>query len=97
MQESVRPWHNMERQGVQIHFGEMGCYKHTLPSVVHAWFRDSLDVMDELHAGSALWNFRGPFGILDTDRTGTKFEDWHGHQLDRTLLKILQEHTNNTP
>lgn len=97
VQESVRPWHDLERQGVQIHFGEMGCYKHTLPSVVHAWFRDALDAMAELHAGFALWNFRGPFGILDTERIGTKFEDWHGHQLDRRLLKILQEHTSNVP
>jgi endoglucanase len=39
----------------------------------------------------ALWNFRGPFGVLDTQRPGTKFEDWHGHQLDRPLLALLQK------
>src|SRR6202041_2300567 len=27
-------------------------------------------------SGWALWNFRGPFGVLDTQRAGTKFEDW---------------------
>ncbi|MGA3324426.1 MAG: hypothetical protein ABSF45_08125, partial [Terriglobia bacterium] len=76
---------------ILIHFGEMGAYKHTPPSVVLAWFEDTLDVLNELHTGWALWNFRGPFGILDTERPGTMFEDWHGHQLDRPLLSLLQK------
>ncbi len=80
----------MEKHHVRMHFGEMGAYKHTPPAVVLAWFEDTLDLIGELHSGWALWNFRGPFGVLDTERAGTKFEDWHGHQLDRALLKLLQ-------
>jgi aryl-phospho-beta-D-glucosidase BglC (GH1 family) len=76
---------------VPIHFGEMGCYKHTPPQVVLAWFNDTLDVLGELNSGWALWNFRGPFGVLDTERAGTKFEDWQGHKLDRPLLALLQK------
>jgi endoglucanase len=38
-----------------------------------------------------LWNFRGPFGVLDTERPGTKFENWQGHRLDRSLLTLLQK------
>lgn len=87
----VQPWRELEQQGVLIHFGEMGCYKHTPPEVVLAWFNDSLDIMGELKAGWALWNFRGPFGVVDTERPGTKFEDWQGHQLDRPLLTLLQQ------
>ncbi len=87
----VRPWRGLEQQGVPIHFGEMGCYKHTLPEVVLAWFSDTLDTLGELKSGWALWNFRGPFGVLDTERPGTKFEDWQGHQLDRPLLTLLQK------
>jgi endoglucanase len=85
-----RPWADLPRQGIPIHFGEMGCYKHTPPNVVLAWFDDTLDVLNDLHTGWALWNFRGPDGILDTERPGTKFETWHGHQLDRPLLDVLQ-------
>lgn len=84
------PWNVLPAQGIPIHFGEMGCYKHTPPGVVYAWFNDSLDMIGSLCSGWALWNFRGPFGVLDTERQGTKFEDWHGHQLDRTLLQLLQ-------
>ena len=84
-------WGTLAAQGVPIHFGEMGCYKHTPPNVVEAWFDDTLSVLNDLHSGWALWNFRGPFGVLDTERDGTKYEDWHGHKLDRGLLTLLQK------
>jgi endoglucanase len=84
------PWAELSARGTPIHFGEMGCYKHTPPEVVLAWFNDTCDVLGELHSGWALWNFRGPFGVLDTERPGTKFENWQGHQLDRPLLTLLQ-------
>lgn len=87
----VRPWRGLEQQRVSIHFGEMGCYKHTPTEVVLAWFSDTLDTIGELKSGWALWNFRGPFGVLDTERPGTKFEDWQGHKLDRPLLTLLQK------
>jgi endoglucanase len=51
----------------------------------------ALSVLGDLRSGWALWNFRGPFGVLHTQRAGTKFEDWHGHQLDRPLLALLQK------
>ncbi len=87
-----QPWGKLASKETAIHFGEMGCYKHTPPDVVLAWFDDTLDVVGELHSGWALWNFRGPFGVLDTERAGTKFEDWQGHKLDRPLLTLLQKH-----
>ncbi len=84
------PWADLPRKGIPIHFPEMGANKHTPPNVVLPWFDDTLSVLKDLHTGWALWNLRGPFGIVDTDRPGTKFEDWHGHQLDRPLLTLLQ-------
>jgi len=89
--KDFHPWAGLSAQGVPIHFGEMGCYKHTPPEVVLAWFNDTLDVIGELDSGWALWNFRGPFGVVDTERPGTKFEDWQGHKLDRPLLTLLQK------
>ena len=47
--------------------------------------------MGELHAGFALRNFREPSGVLDTERPGTKFEDWEERKLDRPLLALLQK------
>jgi endoglucanase len=91
LETTFHPWAGLPAQGVPIHFGEMGCYKHTPPAVVLAWFADTLDVLAELNSGWALWNFRGPFGVLDTERPGTKPENWQGHQLDRPLLTVLQK------
>jgi endoglucanase len=90
-----QPWEKLAASNVPIHFGEMGCYKYTPPQVVLAWFDDTLDVIDELGAGWALWNFRGPFGVLDTERHGTRFQNWYGHQLDRPLLDLLQKKMRN--
>jgi endoglucanase len=88
---TFQPWGELAARRIPIHFGEMGCYKHTPPNVVLAWFDDTLSVLGDLHSGWALWNLRGPFGVLDTERRSTKFEDWHGHQLDRALLSLLQK------
>jgi endoglucanase len=96
LQKQFQPWGAINAAGVPIHFGEMGCYKHTPAEVVLAWFNDTLDVIGELKSGWALWNFRGPFGVVDTGRAGTKFEDWHGHQLDKPLLTLLQSKIKKT-
>jgi endoglucanase len=88
--KNFHPWAGLATEAVPIHFGEMGCYKHTPPDVVLAWFNDTLDVVGQLNSGWALWNFRGPFGVLDTERPATKFENWQGHKLDRPLLTLLQ-------
>lgn len=94
IQRKFQLWKEPARHGVPIHFVEMGCSNHTPPDVTYAWFNDSLDMMSDLHAGWGLWNFRGPIGILDTKRAGTKYKDWYGHQLDFTLLNLLRSKMN---
>jgi endoglucanase len=94
LEDQFRPWGEVAQHGIPIHFGELGCDKYTAPNVANAWFNDTLDVINSLHSGWALWNFRGPFGIVDTDRAGTDYKNWHGHKLDFTLLKILQSKMN---
>jgi len=89
-EERFRALKELAGLGVPIHFGEMGCGGHTPPDIVYAWFNDTLDLMKELKAGWALWNFRGQFGIMDTERPGTDFKDFHGHKLDSKLLALLQ-------
>ena len=90
MRAGLRPWAEPAKHGVPIHFGEMGCGGQVPPDVVYAWFNDTLDLINELNSGWALWNFRGQFGILDSGREGTEYKNWHGHQLDEKLLKLLQ-------
>jgi endoglucanase len=39
-----------------------------------------------------MWNFRGSFGVLDSDRGDVRYEDFKGHKLDRKLLDLLQRY-----
>jgi hypothetical protein len=41
--------------------------------------------------GYVLWSFRGAFGIIDSGREDVEYEGFHGHQLDREMLSLLQE------
>ena len=84
------PWAELARQGIGVHCGEAGAYRHTPHAVVLGWLSDVLDILTAHGIGYALWNFRGPFGILDSEREDVDYEDWHGHTLDRALLALLQ-------
>lgn len=84
------PWAEMIGRGVGVHCGEAGCHRHTPHAVFLAWFGDVLAVLKRHGIGWALWNFRGPFGVLDSQRADVGYTDWHGHRLDAKLLALLQ-------
>ncbi len=86
------PWVELARQGVGVHCGEGGAHQYTPHPVVLAWFEDVLDILTAHGIGYALWNLRGTFGILDSERADVEYEDWHGHKLDRELLSMLQKY-----
>ncbi len=91
LEASYEPWLALAEQGVGVHCGEGGAYNQTPHDVVLAWFRDVLEILTEHNIGYSMWNFRGAFGILDSCRDDVAYEDWHGHQLDRELLELMQE------
>ncbi|MGN6711238.1 glycoside hydrolase family 5 protein [Anaerocolumna jejuensis] len=92
MRQFYKPWFDLADSGTAVHIGECGCYKNTQHKVVLQWFEDFLSLMKEQNIGYALWNFRGPFGVLDSERCDVAYEDWHGHKLDRELLTLLQKY-----
>ena len=47
---TFQPWGELAAHRVPIHFGEMGCYKHTPPEVVLPWFDDTLSVLGDLRS-----------------------------------------------
>jgi endoglucanase len=86
-----QPWRDLIAQGVGVHCGEGGAFNRTPHDVFLAWFRDVLDILRESGIGFSLWNFRGAFGVLDSDRADVIYEDWQGHKLHRKLLELLRE------
>ncbi|MBN1672897.1 MAG: cellulase family glycosylhydrolase [Kiritimatiellae bacterium] len=85
------PWAELARTGIGVHCGEGGSNNSAPHDVVLRWYRDALEVLTAHNIGHALWNFRGPFGILDSGRKDVAYENWHGHPLDRKLLELLRE------
>ena len=92
LREHYRPWREVEKSGVDVHVGEFGCYDKTPDDVALAWFRDLVGLYKEFGWGYALWNFGGPFGIIDHGRPGATYENYKGYKLDRRLLELLLEH-----
>jgi endoglucanase len=91
LERHYAPWVELAKKGVGVHCGEGGSYNRTPHNIVLAWLRDALEILTEHGIGFAIWNFRGSFGIMDSGRKDVKYEDFHGHKLDRKLLTLLQE------
>ena len=86
----VKPWlefSNASRIG--IHVGEWGAYRKTPHDVVLRWMKDCLANWKRAGIGWALWNLRGDFGCLDSNRDDVRYEDYEGHKLDRQMLELL--------
>jgi endoglucanase len=92
LRERIEPWKKLQASGVGVHVGEWGAFNKTPHAVVLSWMQDQLELWQEAGWGWALWNFRGAFGLLDSGRIDVKYEEFHGHQLDRAMLKLLQQY-----
>jgi len=88
--DRIEPWKSLEKKGVGIHVGEWGAFQHTPHKVVLAWMKDQLDLWKEAGWGWSMWNFRGSFGILDSNRKDIQYEDFQGHKLDREMLELIK-------
>ena len=91
LEELYAPWiayRDEHRRG--IHIGEFGLYKYTPHDVALGFLQDITSTLKENNIGWALWQFRGPFGILDSERDDVIYESYRGHKLDRKMLEILQ-------
>ena len=77
-------------KGVQVHVGEWGCVNKTPHAVALAWMTDCLAVWKQAGWGNSLWNLRGSFGVMDSERADVSYEDYKGHKLDRKMLELLR-------
>lgn len=90
--QRIEPWKKLEAKGVGVHVGEWGAFNRTPHAVVLAWMRDCLELWKEAGWGWALWNLRGGFGVLDSDRQDVAYEDFREHKLDREMLELLRQY-----
>lgn len=88
-QELIVKWLPLVEQGVPIHVGEWGCFNRTPHAVTLAWMRDLLALWKDAGWGWSMWNLRGAFGIVDSERADVRYESFNGHKLDREMLELL--------
>jgi aryl-phospho-beta-D-glucosidase BglC (GH1 family) len=91
LKDAYHPWRGVERKGTRIHIGEFGCFNRTHNDVAIRWLSDMLSIYREFGWGYALWNFQGPFGIVDHCRPDAKLESLTGYKVDRAMLDLLVE------
>ena len=51
--------------------------------------RDLLALWKDAGWGWSMWNLRGAFGIVDSERADVRYESFNGHKLDREMLELL--------
>lgn len=88
MHDHYAPWRAVAARGVQVHIGEFGCYNQTPNEVALRWFRDLLSLYQQVGWGYSLWNFEGPFGLVEHGRAGARYELINGYKVDRELLDM---------
>jgi len=91
LHEHYSPWREVESLGATIHIGEFGCYIQTPQSVMLRWMTDLLDLFKDYGWGYGLWNFEGPFGIIDSGRADVQYETVDGYSVDRELFELLKQ------
>lgn len=88
--EYIEKYRPLPERKVQIHVGEWGGFNKTPHAVMLAWMSDCLSLWKEAGWGFALWNLRGSFGVLDSQRADVQYEDYQGHKLDGRMLELLR-------
>ena len=72
--------------------GEWACFNQTPHAIALAWMDDCLSLSKEAGWGSAMWNLRGSFGVMDSQRQDVQYENFKGHQLDQKMLELLNRY-----
>ena len=88
----IKDWEPAIEKGVFCFAGEFGAWKMTPHHIVLDLFEDYLALWKERNMGWALWELRGGYGVLDSNRPDVEYEDFRGHKLDRKLLELLQRY-----
>ncbi len=81
-----------DNSNVKVFVGECGVYNKTPHNVTLAYQEDMLKMYKTNNLSFALWEFRGTFGIFDSERSDVQYEDYQGHKLDRKYLELLKKY-----
>lgn len=92
LRDEMKPWLELQRRGAGVMVGEFGAFSPCPHDVTLRWMEDMMSNWKEAGWGWAMWNFRGGFGIMDSNRTDVAYEDYHGRKLDRKMLELIRKY-----
>ena len=90
--DHYQPWVDLQQLGTEVHIGEFGCFNRVENDLALRWFDDLLSLYQQFGWGYSLWNFKGPFGIVEHGRPGTQYEKLFGFKVDRQLLELYLQY-----
>lgn len=90
--QNIAPWQKLEAMGVGVLIGEWGAYNKTPHAVTLAWMKDCLENWKKCGWGWCLWNLRGAFGPLDSERSDVTYVDRGGNKIDAAMLELLRRY-----
>jgi endoglucanase len=85
-------WLTLIDEKIPVCCNEIGCYKDIAHSTMLLWMDSILSMFKQKNIGWALWNFKGPFGIIDSKRNDVNYKKVGKYHLDIELLKLLQKY-----
>ena len=85
----LKPFQALEEKGVGVMAMEFGCYNQTPHPLVLGWMDDCLDMFSETGWGWALWEWKGPFGPISSERPDVDYVEHEGMSVDKAMLKLL--------
>lgn len=89
----IDTWANFSKtNNAPVMIGEMGVYNQTPHDVTLRYLEDMLKMLKNNNIGFAFWEFRGSFGILDSERKDVQYENYNGYKLDRRMLELIQKY-----
>lgn len=83
-------WGEVMKAGKRVHVGEFGVFSNTPHEVALAFMASNLRVWNHFQCGWALWQFRGPLGIINSDRADVDYVDTGDGKLDERMLNLLR-------
>jgi hypothetical protein len=95
LEKTYKSWFEFSRKtGTFIHCGESGVYSRKISRESQLkWYGDAFDMTKAHNVGCAIWNLRGPFGVINTGQQSISTEKLpDGSLLDRELLELFQKY-----
>lgn len=82
-------WNNTITAGTRVCIGEWGVFNNTPHPATLNFMIDCLAIWQKLNWGWLLWNFRGPFGVVNSMRTDVEYVNTEVGPVDKKMFALL--------